>query len=345
MDFDRARRRLILTRAMLISGGFDLLICVLLLIFGNGLSEHNTQYLVLMGGLLAVAGVAWVLIQMQREKIAAHLFFLSLILPTIWIALHSAVLSPALATLFIPIVGANLLLSPRWSFGYAGVAFVAFLLSYVFGQAWVDAAVGTRAVIIVLYASYFVLIALLAALATSGYQQQVEQSRQHALELEEARATLEQRVEERTSEMRQAMADLQRSSEIIRQMSVPIMPVADGVLALPLIGSIDSQRAEMLSRRLLDAVFSHRAQAVLIDITGVPLVDTQVAAVILQATQAIRMLGAEPVLVGIRAEVAHTIVGLGVDMHSVVTQRDLQGGLAYIQEKFAARQQSYSKQN
>jgi rsbT co-antagonist protein RsbR len=101
------------------------------------------------------------------------------------------------------------------------------------------------------------------------------------------------------------------------------------VLVLPLIGTIDSQRAALLTERLLDAIQRERGRTVLIDITGVPVVDTHVAAVLLEAAQAVRLLGAEPVLVGIRAEVAQTIVGLGLDLSRITARRDLRSGLAY----------------
>jgi rsbT co-antagonist protein RsbR len=80
---------------------------------------------------------------------------------------------------------------------------------------------------------------------------------------------------------------------------------------------------------LLHAIEQHRARTVLIDVTGVPLVDTLVAAVLLQAAAATKLLGAQPVLVGIRPELAQTIVGLGVDLSMVITHADLQSGITY----------------
>jgi rsbT co-antagonist protein RsbR len=115
----------------------------------------------------------------------------------------------------------------------------------------------------------------------------------------------------------------------IRDLSSPVLPIHDGVLVMPLIGVIDSERAVILTQSLLHAIEQHRARTVLIDVTGVPLVDTQVAAVLLQAAAATKLLGAQPVLVGIRPEVAQAIVGLGVDLRSIVTHGTLQDGIAY----------------
>src|SRR5262249_39001677 len=118
-------------------------------------------------------------------------------------------------------------------------------------------------------------------------------------------------------------------AETIQQMSVPVVPIADGVLMLPLIGALDSQRAALLTERLLEAIQRERACIVMIDITGVPIVDTHVAGARLRAAQAVRLLGHGLVLVGIRAEIAQTVVGLGLDLSHITSRRDLRSGLAY----------------
>lgn len=98
---------------------------------------------------------------------------------------------------------------------------------------------------------------------------------------------------------------------------------------MPLIGMIDSERAATLTQSLLQAIEQHRARIVLIDVTGVPLIDAQVAAVLLQAAAATKLLGAQPMLVGLRPELAQTIVGLDVDLSLLITYADLQSGIKY----------------
>jgi len=121
---------------------------------------------------------------------------------------------------------------------------------------------------------------------------------------------------------------------MVGELGSPVIPLAEGIIAMPLIGIIDSERAQQLRMALLDGVAAHRARVAIIDITGVPLVDTMVAGTLLQAAKGIRLLGAEPVLTGIRAEVAQTIVSLGLDLTGVVTRATLQEGLTYaIAEK------------
>src|SRR5262245_61915584 len=115
----------------------------------------------------------------------------------------------------------------------------------------------------------------------------------------------------------------------IRELSTPIIPVHTGVLILPLVGAIDSYRAGQIMEALLEGIGREQADVVIIDITGVPMVDTGVANYLLQAARAARLLGSRLVLVGIRAEIAQTIVQLGVDLSDITTHANLQAGIAY----------------
>jgi rsbT co-antagonist protein RsbR len=136
----------------------------------------------------------------------------------------------------------------------------------------------------------------------------------------------------------QAREDVIRTQmTAIQELSAPIVPIFGGVLVLPLIGAIDSRRAEMIIAALLDGITRQEARIVLLDITGVPVVDTAVAHHLLQAARAVRLLGAELVLVGIRPEIAQTIVQLGVNLSDIVTCADLQAGFAYALERHGLR--------
>ena len=114
---------------------------------------------------------------------------------------------------------------------------------------------------------------------------------------------------------------------LLRELSTPLIPITDSVVAMPLIGTIDSGRAQQIIESLLTGVADQHAAAVIIDITGVPIVDTQVANALLRAAQAVKLLGARAILTGIRPEVAQTLVGLGVDLGSIRTCRSLQAGI------------------
>jgi rsbT co-antagonist protein RsbR len=161
-------------------------------------------------------------------------------------------------------------------------------------------------------------------------------------DLNTLRADLERQVAARTGDLEQALvqvkaqaaeqaqllAENEQQRTLIREMSVPILPVSGTTLVMPLVGALDSRRLLDMREQALLALQRLRAKTLLLDLTGVPLVDTQVAEGLIGVVTASRLLGAEVVLIGIRPEVAQTIVSLGVDLHSVRTISDLQSALA-----------------
>jgi rsbT co-antagonist protein RsbR len=104
---------------------------------------------------------------------------------------------------------------------------------------------------------------------------------------------------------------------------------------MPLIGAIDSARAQQIMAAMLEAISRHGAQYMIIDITGIAVVDTAIAHGLLQAARAIELLGAQVILVGISPEVAQTLVGLGVDFRAIITRATLQAGFEYAQQQLA----------
>ena len=129
--------------------------------------------------------------------------------------------------------------------------------------------------------------------------------------------------------LRSALAQQQTLIATIQNLSTPVLPVHDGVLLLPLIGQITADRSEQIMQVLLGAVERHRARTVILDITGVSLIDTAVAAHLLQAIDAARLLGAASIMVGIAPEVAQTLVGLGVNLSAITIRSTLQDGIAH----------------
>lgn len=116
----------------------------------------------------------------------------------------------------------------------------------------------------------------------------------------------------------------------LAELSTPLIPIAPGVVIMPLVGSLDTHRAGQLVHTLLAGVEQQRARVVIIDITGVTVVDSHVARTLLQAAQALRLLGARVILTGTRPEVAQTLVGLGIDLHGLITYGTLQQGIASV---------------
>jgi anti-anti-sigma factor len=116
-------------------------------------------------------------------------------------------------------------------------------------------------------------------------------------------------------------------SDAVRELGSPVIPLGGGVLLVPLIGVIDSGRAQQIIEVVLGAVGRQRALRVLLDISGVPLIDTHVAGVLIQLAQMLRLLGANTTLVGIRPEIAQSIVSLGVDLRDLSSHASLENAL------------------
>jgi rsbT co-antagonist protein RsbR len=118
-----------------------------------------------------------------------------------------------------------------------------------------------------------------------------------------------------------------RQQEAIRVLSTPVLQVREGLLILPIVGEIDRQRARQLTEQLLHSIRSRRAQVVVIDITGVPAVDSSVASRLVQTVEAARLMGAATIVTGLSAEVAQALVDLGAELGKLNTVGDLQGGI------------------
>jgi rsbT co-antagonist protein RsbR len=119
----------------------------------------------------------------------------------------------------------------------------------------------------------------------------------------------------------------------LEELSTPLIPITNSITIMPLIGSLDSRRAQRVMDTLLHGVAETRCDTVIIDITGVSMVDTQVANVLIRAAEAVKLLGAEAMITGIRPEVAQTLIGLGVNLGNLQTLSSLQNGIALAMEK------------
>lgn len=113
----------------------------------------------------------------------------------------------------------------------------------------------------------------------------------------------------------------------LQELSAPLIPVFDRITVMPLVGTIDTERAKQIMENLLKGAVKNRSEVVLIDITGVPVVDTMVAHHIIQAAEAVRLIGAQCIICGVRPEIAQTIVSLGIDLTHLATKNTLQKGI------------------
>lgn len=126
---------------------------------------------------------------------------------------------------------------------------------------------------------------------------------------------------------------IQTQAALLAERGSPLIPITDDILVMPLIGAVDAERGRQLIDTLLQGVSHSQARVAILDITGVRSVDTSAASALTSAAQALRLLGVEAVLTGIRAEVAQTLVSLGVSLQGITTRATLQSGIAYAQKR------------
>jgi rsbT co-antagonist protein RsbR len=129
------------------------------------------------------------------------------------------------------------------------------------------------------------------------------------------------------TERKQTEERIQQQAKEIMELSTPVMQVWQGVVVAPLIGSLDSQRTQQFMERLLSRIVETNSPVALVDIMGVPTVDTQTAQHLIETISAVRLLGAQVVLTGVRPAIAQTLVHLGIDLSGIITRSSLAAGL------------------
>ncbi|WP_437725684.1 STAS domain-containing protein [Sorangium sp. So ce861] len=152
-----------------------------------------------------------------------------------------------------------------------------------------------------------------------------------ALATVSADLTDRKRAEEERVRLKDEVIQVQAAT--LRELSTPLLRISDRAVVMPLVGAVDPGRAAAVLERLLQGVSAGEARVVILDITGMSGVDTQVADALVQTARAVRLLGAQMVLTGIRPEVAQVLVALGVDLRGIVTLGSLQSGIAFAMQQ------------
>lgn len=153
----------------------------------------------------------------------------------------------------------------------------------------------------------------------NALQQQIVQANTARAEAERSRVALAEQL-----------STIEQQRAVIRDMSVPILPLSQAAMVMPLVGALDSARLAVVQEQALQAIEETSARYLILDITGVPIIDTEVAQGLIRTVQAARLLGAEVMLTGIRPEVAQTIVGLGIHLGEIVTSSSLQNSVTHV---------------
>jgi anti-anti-sigma factor len=222
-----------------------------------------------------------------------------------------------------PVIMAMILLPAYWTPISAGVILVGFLIRS--GGQGIYAEPDSFIGFLVVVAGMFVARQVLnnSRQAIEREQQRADQARilaeERAKELAEANTRQEAQIEEQ-----------RRLLELVSTLETPVVQIGDGVFFAPLIGSIDSRRAEQVTKRLLDIIHEQRARMVVLDIAGVPTIDTSVARALMRTIQSIRLLGCEVVLSGLSADIAITLTHLGIDLGDITTVRTPQDALSRV---------------
>jgi rsbT co-antagonist protein RsbR len=138
-----------------------------------------------------------------------------------------------------------------------------------------------------------------------------------------------QQSQKRAEDLQEKLSLIEQQRQAIEELSTPIIKIWDQVLVLPLIGALDTRRSQKLTENLLTEIAGTQSKVAILDITGVPTVDSAVANHLLKTVASVKLLGAECVITGIRPEVAQTIVHLGVDLTEVETLSNLAEGLKW----------------
>ena len=131
-------------------------------------------------------------------------------------------------------------------------------------------------------------------------------------------------------------AVIKRQQDDLLELSTPVIKLWEGVLALPMIGTLDSMRTQVVMETLLQRIVDTGSSVAILDITGVPTVDTLVAQHLMKTVTAIRLMGADCIISGIRPQIAQTIVHLGIDLSGITTKANLADALAVAMQRTAA---------
>lgn len=145
--------------------------------------------------------------------------------------------------------------------------------------------------------------------------------------MQEENQRKEDRLLSKQAELEEKLLTIEKQREAIRELSTPIMEVWDDVLVLPVVGVLDTRRSMEIMNTLLGTIVANQSKCVIIDITGVEIVDTKTADYLLKVVHAAQLLGARCVLTGINPAVAQTLVEIGADLSAVTTLRNLKAGL------------------
>jgi len=144
---------------------------------------------------------------------------------------------------------------------------------------------------------------------------------------------MNQELAEKNEKLEEKLDIIENQKEAMQELATPSVQLWDGVLTLPIIGVLDSQRTQQMMEVLLDEIVSKEARYVIIDITGVGYVDTKTADHLVKISKAVQLLGSKCIITGMQPEVSNTLVQIGVDLEGLLTMRNIADALRYVFEE------------
>jgi anti-anti-sigma regulatory factor len=311
-------------------------------VFNYPLGKNQLAYLMIC--VITLVGLVLVMLFINQGKLyrASIVFVISLFGLAIFAYVPNQLTSSIMLVFSLPVTAAGVLLSRR---GLAiSIAFTVLLLIalYVLYDAGFldNIATGTPTVVEAIGYGIIILIVdgIILNVFAGGQRRLLQENLAITHELEtaieiarEANEEQERLLEEQElsnierERLQQEVIEAQQRA--IKELSTPVIPIMDQVIVMPLVGSIDTLRARDVTRALLAGISEHQAKVVIVDITGVTVVDTGVVNYLNKTIQAARLKGARTIVTGISDAVAETIVDLGIDWRNIETLRDLQTGL------------------
>jgi anti-anti-sigma regulatory factor len=272
-------------------------------------------------GIVAYCAVVF-LAHQGKDRLAGWLLF-AVALGTVKV--NFFVGTPNAATLFylvIPVLLAGVVMRP----GHVWIVLGITALSIAAAAALRPELVTAPGAVSNLVGSSIVLlfVACMGFLSGRETEQALGAAAEHARHLAAAQAETQAQAEALSAQAEALGQAEQVQRALVAQLETPTVGIADGVMLAPIIGVMDSRRAQLLSERLLQQVSAQRCRLLIFDLTGLAVVDTAVAQALLQLVQSLRLLGCEVVITGISATVAGTITALGIDLEGVRTLRSPQ---------------------
>jgi len=297
-------------------------------------------WLYLLADLLGTLALVGVYVAARRGRVRTASIALAIVYLAVvaFYAVQEGYQSISSLLLLVATVGAGLSLGARGGFVVATASAVLYgLAALAQSQGWITPRYALSTVDNVLL---FAILAYLIAGVVAVFERWVFRSLgEHEQALGHQVAALEAADREKAdllASLRQQLAELQASdaardelSSTLRQIANPVIPILEEVVVVPITGELDAGRTERLLSDVLDEIERHGARLALLDVTGVPAMDERAAGGLLRIVDGAGLIGAECVLVGIRPEVAHTVLDLGIDLRALTSRRDLQSGVEY----------------